>query len=136
MADDEQGTSGMVPGLASEFITQLRALTGRLEGLAGSGAWLPPVPGAFPLPGALSATQLRSIAESVAAQRRSIEALQAQLTAFDGQLAVLEQILGPLAEWSGTWADLEQRLLRMGHAPESPGGPPRPQQRGENRNEP
>ena len=77
--------------------------------------------------GALSATQLRSIAESVAAQRRSIEALQAQLTAFDGQLAVLEQILGPLAEWSGTWADLEQRLVRMGRAPESPGGPPHPQ---------
>ena len=75
----------------------------------------------------VSATQLRSIAESVAAQRRSIEALQAQLTAFDGQLAVLEQILGPLAEWSGAWADLEQRLVRMGHAPETPGGPPHPQ---------
>ena len=130
MADDEQGTSGMVPGLASKSFTQLRALTGRLEGLAGSGAW-PPRTGAFPLPGALSATQLKSIAESVAAQRRSIEALQAQL-AFDGQLAVLEQILGPLAGVSGAWADLEQRLLRMGHAPESPGGPPRPRRRGRN----
>ena len=127
MADDEQGTPGIVPGLAAEFVAQLRAITGRLEGLAGTPAWLPPVPGAFPLPGALSATQLRSIAESVSAQRRSIEALQAQLTAFDGQLAVLEQILGPLAEWSGAWADLEQRLVSMGHAPESPGGPPHPQ---------
>jgi hypothetical protein len=137
MADDEQRTSGIVPGLAEEFIGQLRALTGRLEGLAGSGAWLPPVPGAFPLPGALSATQLRSIAESVAAQRRSIEALQAQLTAFDGQLAVLEQILGPLAEWSGTWADLEQRLLHMGQAPQSPGSPrPHPQQRRGPKSEP
>ena len=122
MADDEQRKSGLVPGLAEEFIAQLRAVTGRLESLAGASAWLPTAPGAFPLPGTLSATQFRSIAESVAAQRRSIEALQAQLTAFDGQLAVLEQILSPLAEWSGAWSDLEQRLLRMGHAPESPGG--------------
>jgi len=26
---------------------------------------------------------------------------------------MLEQILGPLAEWSRTWADLGQRLLNM-----------------------
>jgi hypothetical protein len=123
MADDEQGTSGMVPGLVEAFIAQLRAITGGLEGMAGSGARLPPAPGAFPLPGALSAAQLTTIADSVAAQRRSIEALQAQLSAFDEQLAMLEQILSPLAEWSSTWAELEQRLLNMGRAPESPGGP-------------
>ncbi len=123
MADDEQGTSGMVPGWAEAFMAQLRAITSGLEGLARSGARLAPVPGAFPLPGALSAAQLRSIAESVAAQRRSIEALQAQLSAFDEQLAVLEQILSPLAEWSSTWAELEQRLLAMRQAPESRGGP-------------
>ena len=129
MADDEQGTSGIVPGLAEEFIAQLRGITRRLEGLAGSSAWLTPVPGVFPLPGAMSAVQLKSIAESVAAQRRSIEALQAQLSAFDGQLAALEQILKPLAEWSGAWAELEQRLLRMGQAPGSPGGPASPGQK-------
>ena len=127
MADDEQDTSG-IPGLAEEFIAQLRGITGRLQGLAGSGARLPPVPGAFPLPGALPAAQLKSIAESVAAQRRSIEALQAQLSAFDGQLAVLEQILSPLAQWSSAWAELEQRLLSKGQAPESPGGPAKPGQ--------
>jgi len=33
--------------------------------------------------------------------------------------AVLEQILGPLTEWSKTWADLEERLLRMGRRPEA-----------------
>ena len=123
MADDEQDISGVIPGLAEAFIAQLRAITGGLEGLAGSGARLPPVPGPFPLPGALSAVQLRSVAEGVAAQRRSIETLQAQLTAFDGQLAVLEQILSPLAEWSSTWAEFEQRLLSMGEAREPPGGP-------------
>jgi hypothetical protein len=87
MADDEQGYIRQL-----RLIAQLRAITGGLEGLAGSGARLPPVPGAFPLP--------------VPCRRRSIEALQAQLTAFDGQLAVLEQILSPLAEWSSTWAEL------------------------------
>jgi hypothetical protein len=38
---------------------------------------------------------------NIAAQRRSIDALKAQLSSFDEQLAVLEQVLGPLAEWSG-----------------------------------
>ena len=39
---------------------------------------------------------MTSIADSIAAQRRSIAALKAQLSSFDEQLAVLEQILGPL----------------------------------------
>jgi hypothetical protein len=65
----------------------------------------------------MSAAQLTSIADSIAAQRRSIEALKAQLSSFDQQLAALEQILGPLAQWSGTWAELEQRLLNLGRGP-------------------
>jgi hypothetical protein len=54
-----------------------------------------------------------SITDSIAAQRRSIEALQTQLSLFDEQLAVMEDILGPLAQWSRTWADLEQQLLNL-----------------------
>jgi hypothetical protein len=114
MAEKEQSTPGMVSGLVQDFIAQLRAVTAGLEDMAGSGERRPLAPGAFPLPGALSAAQLTSIAGSVAAQRRSIEALKAQLSSFDEQLAVLEQILGPLAEWSRTWAGLEDRLLNMG----------------------
>jgi len=64
---------------------------------------------------------MTSIADSIAAQRRSIEALKAQLSSFDEQLAAMEQILGPLAEWSRTWADLEQRLLNLGRRPEAEG---------------
>ena len=120
MAKDEQST-GVVPGMVQEFIAQLRAATGRLEDLAGFGGRRPSAPGALPLPGALSAAQMRSIAESIAAQRRSIEALKAQLSSFDEQLAVMEQILGPLAEWSRTWSDLEERLLNMGRKPEAGG---------------
>ena len=117
MADDEQSTSGVVSGLVQDFIAQLRAVTEGLEGLAGSGARRPLAPGTFPLPGALSAAQLSAISGSVAAQRRSIEALKAQLSSFDEQLAVLEQILSPLTEWSRTWADLEERLLKMSRRP-------------------
>ena len=119
MAKDEQSTSGVVPGMVQEFIAQLRAATGRLEDLAGFGMRLPSAPGALPLPGALSAAQMTSIADSIAAQRRSIEALKAQLSSFDEQLAVMEQILGPLAEWSRTWSDLEERLLNMGRKPQA-----------------
>jgi hypothetical protein len=122
MADDEKSTSGMIPGLVQEFIAQLRGITGGLEGLARFGQHLPSVPGGFPLPGTLSAAQLATIADAIAAQRRSIEALKAQLTSFDEQLAVLEQILGPLAEWSGKWAELEDRLLNLGRGPK-PKGP-------------
>ncbi len=118
MADDEQNTSGVVPGSVQEFIGQLRATTERLEDLGRFGG-LPSAPGALALPGAFSAAQMTSITDSIAAQRRSIEALKAQLSSFDEQLAVLEQLLGPLAEWSRTCADLEQRLLNMGPRPEA-----------------
>ena len=119
MAKDEQSTSGVVPGMVQEFIAQLRAATGRLEDLAGFGMRLPSAPGALPLPGALSAAQMTSIAGSIAAQRRSIEALKAQLSSFDEQLAVMEQILAPLADWSRTWSELEERLLNMGRKPQA-----------------
>jgi hypothetical protein len=127
MADDQASTSGGIPGLTQDFMTQLRRVIERLEGLTTIGESLPPVPGlpsvpslsslpgvrSLPRPGGLSAAQLKSVASAVAAQRRSIEALKAQLTAFDEQLVVLERILGPLAEWSRTWADLEDRLMNV-----------------------
>jgi len=121
MADDEQSASGVVPALVQAFIGQLRAVTEGLEDLAGYGQRPAPAHGVLPLPGALSAAQLTSIADSIAAQRRSIEALKAQLSSFDEQLAALEQILGPLAQWSSTWAELEKRLLNTGHGPQSRG---------------
>jgi hypothetical protein len=115
---DEHRTPGPGLGLVQEFISQLRATTERLESLTGFGEHLPTAPGALPLPGALSANQMKSIIDSIAAQRRSIEALKAQLSSFDEQLAALERILGPFTEWSKTWAELEERLLRMGRGPE------------------
>ncbi len=122
MADDEQTSAGMVPGLVQEFIAQLHGIAEGLEGVARLRERLPSAPRGLALPGTLSAAQLKSIADAVAAQRRSIEALKAQLSAFDEQLAVLEQIIHPLAEWSGKWAELEERLLNIRPGPKAGGG--------------
>jgi uncharacterized coiled-coil protein SlyX len=117
MADEEK-SSGPAPGPIQEFASQLRRITEKLEGMTGlsgslpSQPTVPTLPG-LPLPGAISAAQLQSIASGVMAQRRSIQALQAQLTAFDEQLAVLEGILGPLAQWSRTWAEFEGLLTNV-----------------------
>ena len=121
MADDEHAAPDAVPRFVQEYIGQLRAATERLQDLARAGERLQPNPGILKPPGALSAAQIASIAESVADQRRSIQALKTQLSAFDEQLAVLEQILGPLAQWSKVWADLERRMLNLGRGPDTGG---------------
>jgi hypothetical protein len=117
MPDEQRSTPGMVPGLVQEIINQMRASTEKLQDLVRSR--VPLTPGSYPLPGALSAAQVKSLTDSIASQRRSIEALKAQLSAFDEQLTTLEQLLGPLAEWSRAWADVEARLLNLGRNPES-----------------
>jgi hypothetical protein len=122
MADEEQSAFGGIPGFFQEYVGQLRATTERLQDLGRFGGSPPSAagaPGLPPLPGAFSAAQMKTITDSIATQRRSIEALKVQLSAYDAQLAVLEQALGPFAEWSKTWADFEQPLLNMGRKPDS-----------------
>jgi hypothetical protein len=131
MPDEQENPTTRAAGLIQDFVAQLRGITQELERLSGLGDHLPKMPGGLPLPsvrnlplpGALSAEQLSAIATSVTAQRRSIKALETQLSAFDQQLAVLERIVDPLAEWSRAWAELEQRLLhaRGGPAAEDQG---------------
>jgi hypothetical protein len=118
---DEHGTSEGLPGLIQPWIAQLRRITEELAGMTGLSetffARSVPALQGLPLPGAVSATQLNAIASGVAAQRSSIAALQAQLTAFDEQLAALEGILGPLAEWSKTWAEFERLVMNARRNP-------------------
>jgi len=118
---DEQGASEGFPGLIQPWTARLRRITEELAGMTGLSETLfaqsvSSVQG-WPLPGAVSAAQLTAIASGVAAQRSSIAALQAQLTAFDEQLAALEGILGPLAEWSKTWAEFERLVMNVGRDP-------------------
>lgn len=131
MSDQEPGgTSGTegtggVPKPVHDLVVQLRGLTERLAGLAGlpglatgfSGlsGLVDSLPGphvlsSLPRPASLSVAQLTAITSTVAAQRSSIEAMQAQLRAFDEQLVVMEQILAPLVEWARVWADLEETV--------------------------
>ena len=109
-ADRATAPGGRVPRSIDDFVAQLRGFSDRARSLAGA------VPGKLPLPplpsppGALSAAQIRAIAEVVGAQRQSIAGMTAQLQAFDQQLAVFERILEPLVEWSSTWARLEEAV--------------------------
>jgi hypothetical protein len=112
---DEQHTPAGVAGLIQLWTVQLRRITEGLTGMAGlseSGLSqsVQSLQG-LPHPGALSAAQLNLIASSVASQRQGIAAMQAQLRVLDEQLAMLEQILGPLTEWGKTWAQFEGLVL-------------------------
>ena len=112
---DQQNISAGFAGLIQLWTNQLRRITEELTGMAGlsESALSLPVRSlqGLPHPGALSAAQLNLIASSVASQRQSIAAMQAQLRVFDEQLAMLEGILGPLAEWSNTWAEFEGLVM-------------------------
>jgi hypothetical protein len=107
----DAGQAGLVARSIEDFVQQLRGFTDRARGLA-QGA-VPPrlgLPALPSPPGALSAGQLRAIAQAVHAQREQMRAMRDQLEAFDAQLAVFEKILGPIVEWSATWAKLEEAV--------------------------
>src|SRR3712207_2725085 len=109
--EQPEGTSGNLVGRSiDEFVNQLRGFTDRARSMAGqvpSKLHLPALPSP---PGAMSAAQLKTVAQTVHAQRQSIAAMRAQLDAFDQQLAVFERLLDPLVEWSSTWARLEEAV--------------------------
>jgi hypothetical protein len=68
---------------------------------------MPPISGMPATPATLSARQLQAVVDDIAARRSQVQALVAQLTAFDEQLATLETSLRPLLQWLRTWSDLE-----------------------------
>ena len=112
---DPQSTPVGFARLTQLWTMQLRRIT---EGLAGMTGLSDSVLSqsvqslqGLPHPGALSAAQLNLTASSVASQRQGIAAMQAQLRVLDEQLAMLEGILGPLAEWSKTWAQFEGLVM-------------------------
>jgi hypothetical protein len=104
------GSTGLVGRSIEEFVSQLRGFTDRARAVAGAVPARLSLPALPSPPGALSAAQLRAIAQTVTAQRQSIAGMRAQLDAFDQQLAVFERILDPLVEWSSTWARLEEAV--------------------------
>ncbi|MGY1637411.1 hypothetical protein ACI78V_12245 [Geodermatophilus sp. SYSU D00742] len=128
--DSGRDPGNRVPRSVEEFVTQLRGFTDRARGMAAGAVpfSLPKLPSP---PGAMSAAQLQAIDKAVRGQRQQIQAMTAQLQAFDEQLAVFERILEPLVEWSSTWARLEESVAdlvrRPGAETDEPGpdaGPP------------
>src|SRR3954464_185991 len=124
-AEQERSESGNLVGRSvDEFVSQLRGFSDRARSVAGavpSRLSLPALPSP---PGALSAAQLRAVAQTVAAQRRALAAMAAQLEAFDQQLAVFERIIDPLVEWSSTWARLEEAVGAFVRRDGADGTPP------------
>jgi uncharacterized coiled-coil protein SlyX len=121
--EQPDAASGNLVGRSiDEFVNQLRGFTDRARNLAGSVPSKLHLPALPSPPGAMSAAQLRAVAQTVTAQRQSIAAMRAQLDAFDQQLAVFERLLDPLVEWSSTWARLEEAVgdfVRPGSPEES-----------------
>jgi hypothetical protein len=112
MGEPEQGgrEGNFVARSIDEFVNQLRGFTDRARSIAGAVPARLSLPALPSPPGAMSAAQLRAVAQAVRAQRQSLEAMRAQLEALDQQLAVFERILDPLVEWSATWARLEEAV--------------------------
>jgi hypothetical protein len=110
MPDEAAGEPANNPTPA-DFLNQLVAMSSRLWAFPGQSDALsgPTTLPSLPQMGSLSAAQFKAMTTAVLAQRKSIEALQMQLQAFDEHLAALQAILEPLLEWSKNWAMLETK---------------------------
>jgi hypothetical protein len=123
VTDHDTQTSADTPRLVHDLIAQFRGVTEKLADMTGLTALteslpnLPTLP-SLPRPAALSAAQLKAVTSTVAAQRRSIQAMQAQLKAFDEQLTVMETILEPLTDWTNTLAHLEKSVMDLRPGPD------------------
>ncbi|HZW43391.1 MAG TPA: hypothetical protein VFF32_03220 [Dermatophilaceae bacterium] len=113
---------GLLQSAMEEFLEGIRSMA-NLVGSVGSGAL-----GAMPQPLAATVTgMLRSLVrlidhappitaeldvlvQELHAKRLTVQALQAELSAFDHQLDVLEKSLAPLESWVHQWARLRQSL--------------------------
>jgi len=137
MADQgEAHRRGLLQSAMEEFLEGTRSVA-NIVGSVGSGA-LGAMPG--PLPATVTAmlrslerlidqappitAELDVLVQELHAKRLTVQALQAELSAFDRQLDVLEKSLAPMESWVHQWARLRQSLTETLHSsvPE-PGSP-------------
>jgi hypothetical protein len=118
----DQERHGLVQATIDVFLDRTRAVA-ELVASAGSGA-LGALPEPVPTTVTRMLTSLRQLAEQmppitaeldvlvqeVHAKRLSIQALQAELTALDNQLEVLERSLAPVQAWSRQWNRMRHSL--------------------------
>ena len=121
-ADDTAPHIGLLQSALDEFLGRARAVAD-LAGTIGSGA-LGAVPAIIPdsvtkmllslqqlveqVP--QMTTEVEVLMEGIHAKRLTLQALQAELAAFDSQLALLEKSLGPLQTWTVQWSRVRGTL--------------------------
>ena len=122
----------MLQATIDVFLDRTRAVAELMAGLGGEA--LSRVP--EPVPSAVNRmlSSLRQLAEQappftaeldvlieeVHAKRLSIQALQAELSALDHQLEVLERSLAPVEAWSRSWHRLQHSLAESLDLPKEP----------------
>jgi hypothetical protein len=103
-------------------VSGLRGMAENVVRAAGSAnplGELPSLPEVATHPGAMSAAELGAVRSTIQAQRDAVAAMQSQLKAFNEQMQVLQRLLVPLAEWSATWARLEERVIPSSSPPDT-----------------
>jgi hypothetical protein len=111
----EEGTPA--PSTPADFAGQLRAAADRImagwTSMAGAGvgaAGMPSLPRLPAMPATMTARQLDSFLDDLAARRAQVQSLITQLKGFDEQLGTLQASVRPFVEWTRTWADLEKTM--------------------------
>jgi hypothetical protein len=120
--DSDASRRGLLQSAMDEFLEGTRSVA-RLVGSVGSGAL-----GAMPEPLPATVTrmlgslqqlmdqvppitaELDVLIQELHAKRLTVQALQAELSAFDHQLDILEKSLAPMEGWVHQWARLRQSL--------------------------
>lgn len=127
---------GVLQSVIEDFIEGTRSLAS-LVGSVGSGA-LGAIPEPFPATVTRMLTSLQQLIEQAPpftaeldilieelhAKRLTVQALQAELSAFDHQLDVLEKSLAPLETWAKQWGRLRQSLTETLRSTVPEPGPP------------
>jgi polyhydroxyalkanoate synthesis regulator phasin len=111
----------------TDFAGQMRAFTERMmagwTAATGTAHAAPPALPPLPkMPATMSADQIQSLMDDLAARRAQVQALTTQLKAFDEQLGTLEASVRPFLEWTRTWADLEKTMSEFWRPPSGGSG--------------
>jgi hypothetical protein len=117
------------PRTPADLAGQFRAAADRLmagwtaaAGTAAGGT--PSLPALPPMPATMSAEQLETFLDDLAARRGQVQALVTQLQLFDEQLGTLEASVRPFVEWTRTWVELERTMTQFWRPPSGTTGSP------------
>lgn len=120
--DQRDARQGMLQSTIDVFLDRTRAVAELMAGMGGEALGRMPEPVPTAVDRMLSSlrqlveqappfsAELDVLIEEVHAKRLSIQALQAELTALDHQLEILERSLAPVEAWGRSWERLQRSL--------------------------